>query len=306
MTQSTIRRVIADPLLHFLVAGLALFGLYAIANPPQAQESERSIIVTRDDLVTFMQYRTKVFDGRQFEDMFDSLGPEERIRLAEEYVREEAMYREAKALDLDRNDYVARKRLIQQLEFVAQDFVDPVTAVNDEALKTYYEAHRDRYVEPAKATFTHVFFSADRRGPEQAFEAAQAQLTELNEKAVPFHQAARYGDRALFNVNYVQKDKSVVASHFGQDAADAIFAMSPQPGVWRGPFRSPYGAHLVLMTDKSESHLPPLADVQARVAADALSDFRKQRLEEAVDEIVSSYDVKLEDDVTKQLVNTSS
>ena len=45
--------------------------------------------------------------------------------------------------------------------------------------------------------------------------------------------------------------------------AEAIFSLEPDELVWQGPFESPYGAHLVLLTRKVAGRLPPLSEIEA-------------------------------------------
>ena len=45
--------------------------------------------------------------------------PEDELdRLIADYVREEALHREAKALGMDQNDYIIKRRMIHSTEFI--------------------------------------------------------------------------------------------------------------------------------------------------------------------------------------------
>lgn len=291
MLKDVLRRILAEPLSHFLAGALALFLIFALVNPSHGTDGGRDIVVTRNDLLVYMQFRARAFDPDRVESLYNELSNEDRNSLIEEYVRDEAMYREAQALHLGDNDFTARRRLIQQLEFVIQEVAEDDTTISEDELQTYFAQHRDRYTTPATITFTHVFFSDDRHGATTANALARRELARLNAERTPFHEAMRHGDRALFQVNYVQQDEELVASHFGAPMARQIFELEPNEHRWRGPYRSLYGAHLVLVTGKNNGQTPTLDQVRERVLTDALTQARSERLNEAIDEIVATYRV---------------
>jgi hypothetical protein len=107
-------RWLREPLLHFLLIGLALFAIYRALNPAAVeQENRRRIELTDDDLRQLelgwtMQWRRPPT-------------PEEMRRLVESKIREEILYREALALGLDQGDTIVKRRMVQKMEFLAED-----------------------------------------------------------------------------------------------------------------------------------------------------------------------------------------
>jgi parvulin-like peptidyl-prolyl cis-trans isomerase-like protein len=283
-----------EPLVHFLVLGVALFVAYGLINQGSENADPRTIIVDREKLLNYVQYRSRAFDQKRFGEVLDTLPERDLQRIIEGFVREEAMYREAKAMQLDRNDYVSRLRLIQQLEFVMRGFVDRQAEVTPQELERYYETHKARYRVDPKVTFTHVYFSQERHGVTQAQTLAQAELRRLNRQRVPFEQAPAYGDRFFYHVNYVAKEPDLVASHFGQPMQERLFSLEASESTWQGPLQSAYGAHLVLVTRNEPGYLPPLEEVRARVEQDARQAAMEARFEEAVQSVVKAYKVRVE------------
>lgn len=260
----------------------------AIDSDPQ------TIVVDRDKLLTFVQYRSRAFDAARFNALLNSLPKEELQRLIQDYVREEALYREAKALQLDKNDYVARLRLIQQLEFITRGFADSQVQLTPQATERYYEAHQSEYRVAPKVTFTHVFFSSERRAAAQARALARATLHQLNQNRVRFEQAAVHGERFLYQLNYVNRESEEIASHFGAQMQSQLFALQPSDRTWRGPFQSPYGFHLVLLTRSEAGYLPPLEEVRGKVEQDIRQGAQEARFEQAMQSVVKGYKVQLE------------
>jgi hypothetical protein len=266
--------------------------LFGLADDRKSTDT-KVITVDHDTLMTFVQYRMKAFDPVLAQKRLDALPKAELQRLIDDYVREEVLYREALALGLDEGDYVIRRRLVQKLEFITEGFAETSVQVDDAAVRRYFDANKeDYYVEPY-VTFTHVFFDTENRSREQAHALAEKELVELNRSGVPFSDAPKYGDRFLYHVNYVERTPDYVASHFGPAMAEAIFALEPNDFVWRGPFDSPYGVHLVMLITNEPGREPELSEIEGRVREDAKRAMIRQKTDEAVEDIIGAYHVEV-------------
>lgn len=288
------KRLLKEPLVHFLAAGLGLFVLFGLVNRTTEDDGDpKVIVVDRDALLTFVQYRTKTFEPSVAEARLDKLSEEELERLIDDYVREEVLHREALALGLDRDDYVIRRRLVQKVEFITEGFAEASSAVDEAALRRYFDANKDDYYVEPYVTFTHVFFETEDRSREEARALAKKKLAELNRDKVLFSEAPQHGERFLYHVNYVERTPEYVASHFGVEMEKALFELSPDDEVWVGPFDSPYGVHLVMLTTNEPGREPALEEIKGRVIDDARRAAVRERTAEAIDDIVDAYDVRI-------------
>ena len=162
------KRLLREPLVHFLLLGAILFGAYAYAERPHGGiELSTQIRLTIDDisqlvLVFRSQWRRNPT-------------PDELRLLVEDRVREEVLYREAIALGLDKEDTIVRRRMAQKVQFLIED---AARAPTREELETWYQANRDRFALPSRVSFRHLYFSPDRRGARAHDDAATA-LTKL-------------------------------------------------------------------------------------------------------------------------------
>jgi hypothetical protein len=220
------------------------------------------------------------------------MSEDELERLIADYVREEALHREAKALGVDQNDYIIKRRMIQSIEFITDGFVTAAVDVSDDVIAAHYEANREDYYINPYVTFTHVFFDGERHNRNEALALATAKLEELNSQQVQFSNAPRHGDRFPFFVNYVERDPQFVASHFGMPMAEDVFALESSDSTWHGPFESQYGMHLVLMTRKAEGRYPELAEIEAGVRDDAEREAIATLKDQAIQAIVDTYEVR--------------
>ncbi len=284
--------ILREPLVHFLALGLGFFVLFEFVASDEAAYDSKVIDINRDALLTFVQYRTRAFEPRMAAERLDGMSDAELDRLIGDYVREEALHREALALGMDKNDYIIKRRMIQSIEFITDGFVTAAVEVSDEDVEAYFEANRDDYYINPYVTFTHVFFDRERHGPDELFRLASGKLTELNTNKVHFSDAPRHGDRFPFFVNYVERDPEFVASHFGLPMAQAVFAIEPSDNTWHGPFESEYGAHLVLLTRNIAGRYPEFAEVEAGVRDDAEREARTKQKDKAIQAIVDTYEVR--------------
>ncbi len=288
------KKLLKEPLLHFLLIGVALFLVFEMSSEVDEAKSDRVIVVDRDALLTFVQFRTRAFDPRLAGERLDRMTEVDLELLIDDYVREEALYREALSLGLDKNDYVIKRRMIQSVEFITEGFLSAQTEVSDAEARAYYEANRDAYYVAPSVTFTHVFFGAERHGRDGADRLAAEKLSELNAEQVSFTEAPQHGDRFLYLLNYVERVPDFVESHFGPEIREAVFALKPDEQTWVGPFRSPYGSHLILLVDKTEGGYAAFEDVEDRVRKRAERAAIEEEQAKAIDRILESYEIQLD------------
>src|SRR3954452_25028991 len=149
-----IRTLLGEPMLHFLLIGIALFGAYRWVSP--GDSGARRIIITQgviDDLVT----QHVAARGRQ-------PSSTELNHLIESYVREEILYREGVRLGLERDDIVVKRRVRQKIEMIAEEDAS-TRAPTDADLSAYLVANQARFVQPAVFTFEQVFIGESTSGP---------------------------------------------------------------------------------------------------------------------------------------------
>ncbi len=279
---------IKQPLLHFLLLGGLLFVLHTWLTGTGEVDPDR-IVVDDAALLEFLQYRSRAFDAASAEQRLAAMDDEERQRLVERYVREEALYREARRLGLHREDYVIKQRLVQKMEYLSRGFGEAGEDLDRRAVTAYFDDNRERYREPPSATFAHVFFDADRHKNPAA--AARTLRQRLNGEGVRFSRAMSHGDRFPYHTNYVERSDEFIASHFGESFAQGVLAMEPDEGQWQGPVESEHGQHLVMLVERADGGVPPLEVIYERVAQDAHQARLRRRTEEAIGAIVDGYRV---------------
>lgn len=272
------RRWLREPLLHFLLLGLVIFGAFAVLAPVERAPS--SIVVTQDVIDAQVEAFARTW--------LRAPTPREIDGLIREYVREEVYYREGMALGLDRDDTVIRRRLMQKLEFVAEAESTAVEPTDDQ-LRAWLETHRDAYRTESRVSFEHVFLSTDRRGDRLVQDAAQL-LAELRAGGSTVDPAA-FGDPTMLERVFADTPINDLAAQFGDSFATEL---APLPlGEWLGPIKSSYGIHLVRVSAREEGRTPELDEVRDAVRRDWLNDQRSTANETYYRSLLQRYAVTI-------------
>ena len=278
------KRLLKEPLFHFLVLGALLFGAYAwLDGGESAPGNGATVRVTSTEVAWLADTWTR---QRQ------NPPTREQLRaLVTEFVKEELLAREAHAMGLDEDDLVVRRRLAQKLQFLVQD-TSRLAEPTDEDLRRIYEANLPQFQTRGRISFTHVFFNPEKR--HDAAAEAKAALTELNHTP-PAMRPSEMGDLWPLDAEMLDADQQTISGQFGTEFARAAFAL--QPGAWQGPIESAYGWHIVRLSDAKPAKRGTFEEVKAHV----LALWRDQRQREDYDKyfatLVKKYDVVVDDNV---------
>ena len=253
-SRSLLGRAVREPAVHFLVLGVLLFAGYAAWNRGPAEvPPSRQIELTLDDL-------------RQLQIGFASKWQraptqQEMMGLLESRIREEVLYREAIAMGLDKDDTIVKRRMVQKMEFLAED-VSAVREPKSDELKAWFEEDPGRFALPGFVTFRHLYFSPDRRGDRARDDAARA-LQKLAGKPESWPGASVLADPFMFQDHLADRDPSDLAKEFGPAFARSVFDL--KPGSWQGPVESGYGWHLVFVDSLTSGRVPTFEEVEPDV-----------------------------------------
>jgi parvulin-like peptidyl-prolyl cis-trans isomerase-like protein len=273
------KRVLEEPLVHFVVLGALIFAGYGWLD--RNSPAPGRIVVSQGQLASMREAFARTWQRPPT--------PEEWEGLIRDRVREEVYCREAMALGLDKDDTVIRRRLRQKMEFVSEDIAAQVQPADAE-LSAYLAAHADSFRVEPRFTFTQVFLNPDRRGENLARDAAQL-LARLNQ-AGSTADARALGDPFLLEQQFVAVPAGEVAKQFGEPFAAKLGGMSP--GHWQGPVESGYGVHLVLVHERREGGVPVLADVRDAVRREWENARRLEANEEFYAKLLERYTVTIE------------
>jgi hypothetical protein len=258
---------------HFLVLGAGLFLLFGLASGPDAP-AEDQIVVTAGKIENLVEVFSKV---RQRQPSATELEG-----MIEDYILEEVLYREAKAMGLDENDTIIRRRLRQKMEFLVDDFA--AQEPGDEELLAFLAASPELFRQASTISFEHVFF---RQGADQEAATLLAELEAGTDIAV-----STAGHRLPLPSVFDDSPKREISALFGAPFKEALWALDM--GGWTGPVPSPFGLHLVFVSERIEGRVPALGEIREKVAREWLSARRRTTQKAFFEQLRSRYAITVE------------
>lgn len=260
------KKLVREPLLHFLFLGALIFAL----NAWRAKQRPADAAAPRIEVTAAVIERLRAAFERQFGKAPDA---EELRAQVTAHIREEVFCREALALGLDRDDTIVRRRLAQMMEFLTGDIAgasEPADAV----VREFFEKNAARYAKAGRVSFRHVYFKKEKRGAgteAAAIEALGALAKGASDETM--------GDPFLHGFEFVERERDDVIAAFGREFAEKLAALPT--GEWSGPVESSYGLHLV----RVEARMEPRAVKFDEVRETVLRDFHDERRRIANDEV---------------------
>jgi peptidyl-prolyl cis-trans isomerase C len=261
------RRILREPLVHFALIGAAIFAVAQVAQQLK-QTSQTQLIVDAG-----LNQRLSALYRAQF-----GVAPtaSQLQAIADDYLDDEVLYREALRLGLEQDDEIIRRRLIQKLEFLQRDAMASTNPPQAE-LRAFYARHTQQFSAPPRVSFAQVYFSADQGGDARAKTRAREAREHWQLRG-----AMPDGDASTFEAEYSEVTRDDATRLFGSSELVARL-FSQAPGDWSPPVHSGLGWHLVKVLSVEPGRVLPfeqvLPDVRAAYLNEAAAEERRRRLD---------------------------
>lgn len=278
--------VLREPVLHFAVVGAILFGGYSWLSDKRSETSAiEPVRIGGGDVRWLKQTWSSQWLRQPTAD--------ELRGLVNDLLKEKLLAREAEAMGLEQDDTIVRRRLAQKLTFLVEDTAQ-LAEPSEAELRQFYAANPSHFEIPGKLSFRQIYFNPEHRA--NAMSDAKATLAGLttNQEADP---AA--GDRLLFGDSFDDTDEQALSGMFGADFAHDVFALDP--GAWRGPVKSGYGLHLVLVTHRTPTAAKPFNAVKDAVLAEWRAQKQTELSRDYLAELRKKYGVELDDSIKAEI-----
>ncbi|TWX68061.1 peptidyl-prolyl cis-trans isomerase [Colwellia demingiae] len=280
-----------EPLFVFLILGFLGFIFIRAINPDSLKSEQPFLVnVSEKNLISFIQAQNKVYKEKSAKAYFKALSEDEKEEIKKRYIHQEVLYREGLKLGLDENDEMIKRRLVQKMEYLTRGFSQDIEAINETEIKKYYQDNIYLYIQEQTVSFSHIYFSKNKRGLKNALFDAQNTKLKVREEALYPEQAGKYGDHFLYFRSYINKSEKFVASQLGDDFSKDIFSEN-KIGLWVGPFKSTYGYHLVYIIKNTAEITPPIEDVASLILADLQQLKVKDVERRAINKIIEKYEI---------------
>ena len=273
------KSLLREPLLHFLVLGAALFGLYGLVGKNEA-EAPAKVVISAERVANVADRFARTWRRAPTQ--------QELLGLVEEEIRDEVFYREGRAAGLDRDDFLIRRRVRQKMEFLAEDMA--AADATEEQLAAYLASNSERFRTDDRLTFHHVFLSASRRGSALEGDAGKIAATLVGTNGTA--EAAVIGDPFLLGETFRQMPQRDIARTFGESFSTQLAAV--EAGRWQGPIPSSLGVHFVLIDERTQGGLPPLNTIREAVQREWLNARRTEAESKLYRTLRNRYEIVVE------------
>ena len=243
------KKIIREPLLHFLLIGGLLFLVSSWVNKERRDRSQEIFVDNATVGRMIMQYeaQTGVAPTKQTLDA-----------LIDDHIREEVYYREALKVGLDKDDEVVRRRLSQKYAFLQNDLMADKRPTDDE-LKKFYADHSQLFRDSGTVSFTHIYFRSDNGDS----DAARKKAEDVFKKVYPstIVRAPQLGDPFPLPSDYSNITQLDAQQNFGVSPfSDSLFSIPVH--CWSRPVQSGYGWHLIYVLNRTNAKVPAFDQVK--------------------------------------------
>jgi hypothetical protein len=250
---------------HFAVLGALIFGADAVLHPP----------VKDDHTITVTQALRQSFIDNFDEDKARVPSDAELKKMIDSWVASEILYREGKALAVDRGDDMIRDRIAYKLQLLIFDQIT-VPQPTQEQLRNWFAHNHDRFDEPQRVGFYLT--------PPTDEATARRQLEDIQTQ----HESAELQKqtRAILG-----RPVASLAPAFGEGFRDGLLALPL--GQW-SVLQSRDGWHVVRL-DSLRAGVPASFEaVRDEAARMWHTEETRKRAWEAVNRLKASYTVRYE------------
>ena len=251
----------------FLIVGFLIYLIDLALNP---DENNKDIYISDQELTSLIAaWKSQV--GRDPTD-------EEIVKIINNLVEEEILYREALELGLDKEDRIIKRRLAQKITFLKQETL--TENPNQLELREFYEENKEKYFKKPNYSFTHLFFA---KGADSEARSIQA-LNDLLADKKPVD-----SDPYLLGKNFTEKTLEEIERNFGNGFTVGFDAL--ELNKWSGPFVSSFGHHLVLLRDYEEGFYPSFNELSDQILSDYLALIKENAVNRYINDVKSEYRV---------------
>jgi hypothetical protein len=274
-----------QPLLLFLALGAALFVAdAALRGADGARDPGAPVLEIRGE-------RARRLLERHPDAARRPPAPEALRAALGDWIEEEVLVREARAIGLEEGDVIVRRRLAQKMRAILEQ-LHPAPEPDDAALRAALAADPERYGHPATFDFEHVFLSRGRHGA--ALETAATDLLARLRGGADFR---TLGDPAPTGPVVSGATSESVSRRYG-GAFAAKLATLPL-GAWHGPVASSLGAHLVRVTAREPFREASVDGVREALLRDLRAAGREAANRAALDALIARHALEIDADAAE-------
>ena len=178
-------------------------------------------------------------------------------------------------LDLVRRDLEADLRVRRLIDGLVAGEPEP----SDAALRAYYEAHIEQYKTPEEVRASHILKASRGEKRHEAYDELRRLRKQLQEGADFESLARQHSDKGDEHIDLGFFKRGELAEEF------EIVAFSMDVGEISPVFATPFGYHLIKLTDRKPATPKPFDDVRDAVREQFLTERKQEKTRQLVKEL---------------------
>jgi len=220
------------------------------------------------------------------------LDRETRQRLLSRMIDEELLLQRGADLELYRHEPTARRSIVSAL--IASVTADAeVVEPDEETLRAYFEANRDRFQRLARLDLDTALVAADGRPEARAFRRAEELATRLR-AGEPFGEVREeLGDAPVAKLPAGPLPFETLRQYLGPTVARTAAGLAP--GEVSDPVRASEGYWVVRLRGRQPGRVPELAAIREQVRAEYLRSRGEEALREYLAELRDAAEIRVLD-----------
>ena len=267
------KKILQEPLLHFVVVGSFIF---LILSNNEATTTKPQVIISKGKINQLTSQFTKTRQRIP--------SSEELTALINNQVREDLAFKHGAQMGLVENDAIIKRRVQQKLEFMLSDSIASIKPTKKE-LQDYLNTHEEKFYISPGYSFKHIYINP------QLHENTQIVIANLlTQDLDEIYQES--GDSMMLASEYSDVSSAEVSRLLGQTFANNLDVLTLNK--WQGPVVSGYGLHVVRIDIKIPSHVAKLNEVLSEVKRDYRIDKQQRALESFYQELQTQYRITVE------------
>jgi len=243
-----LKKIITEPLVHFLVIAILLFIIFEQSNSNISNPNTITVSQGRIDQIK-QSFLTRWNREPLAKELDNAL---------HHYAINEMYLREARSLNMDVGDKVIDRRLRQKIDFLIEDLVTTKEPTTTELMQ-YYQKNITKYQSLPVYSFQQVHFSVD--GDKETLQQ------KINQQKVIISQGHEpRGELKLLPYQVSNQNSLQINRVFGSNFSEQL--MSAPLSSWSGPIESSHGVHFVLLNQRTPASNKAFDVVKSTVLTD--------------------------------------
>ena len=250
------KRILSDPLFAFLIISFLIFGYFAMVND-NSDLRDSSIVMTDSDIERLIDIYQRTWNNPP-----DSIALK---RLIDQELKNEIFYKEGLKMNLDHNDEIIRRRLVQKYEFLMKDIISDSVQPEESQLKEYYQLNQERYQTETSYSMEQYYFSPDKPGDpklraKRFYELVSTNNIDPRDQSDPLH----------LPTQQIDKTANQLMQTFGAAFVESLVEVTDIG--WQRPILSGYGWHVINLINSQAPETLSYESVTEQVAQDYRND----------------------------------